>query len=211
MINSPQEPDERAPTRDSFLARLRALDADTWAELDRRYRVMIAARARGAGLNEADAQDVVQNVFAAMAQNPPGPSPRPGSFRAWIRELTRWKITDRLREVGRLKARHVDGGFRDTSTDPIQGVPAPDEFSRGWDRELDQHLHDLALDRVARKVRPKAFQAFQLTQYQGWEPSRVAKELGMATATVYVQRFRVLKRMEEELALLCAEVDSPPR
>lgn len=196
-----------APTRDSYLARLREMDQDTWSDLDRRFRIMVVNRARQAGLSEADAQDVAQNVFAAMAQNPPGPSPRTGSFRAWIRELTRWRIADRLREVGRQQARHIHREGPESAVNAIDALPADDEFARTWDGELDRHLREVALDRVARQVRPKALQAYQLTEQQGWEPSRVARELGISMATVYVQRFRVRKKLEKIWATLVAEVE----
>ncbi len=88
----------------------------------------------------------------------------------------------------------------------IDALPADDEFARTWDGELTA-APEVALDRVARQVRPKALQAYQLTEQQGWEPSRVARELGISMATVYVQRFRVRKKLEKIWATLVAEVE----
>lgn len=183
------------------------MDPDGWEELYRRYRQMIEHRATGAGLGRADAEDVVQAVFTAIARTPPGPSRRPGEFRAWICEQTRWRIIDKLREVHRVPIPADAPAGADPEQSPIGRVPAADEFSRQWNEELARHVREVALRRIAAEITPEHLQIYQLTEEQGWPIRRVAAQFHVASATVYVIRHRVGARLREIAATILAELD----
>lgn len=206
-------PGESDPTRESFLVRLRDKDPDGWEELYRRYRDMILRRARAAGLNEADAEDVVQMVFASVARHPPGPSERAGSFRAWMREQTRWRITDRLREAGRRQAHaaHPEPADPEPMPGPLDTLEAKDEFAQQWDSEFARHVHELAVGRLLKDVTAEHYQIYQLAEEQDWPVGRVARHFNLATATVYVVRHRVGIRLKGLIAEILAEIDDAGR
>lgn len=197
---------EADATRQSFLERLRGMDPKGWEELYRRYRQMIIARAMRAGLNPADAEDVVQTVFAAVAKNPPGPSPRTGAFRAWLREQTRWRITDKLREAGRHGVAPMPSEAEGL-TGPLDTLAADDDFARHWDAEFARHVHEVAQRRLAAEVSAEHLQIYQLTEEQGWSVSRVARQFRIAAATVYVVRHRVGSRLKAHVAAILRELD----
>ena len=56
--------------------------------------------ARKAGLTDGEAQEVVQEVIISVAQKTPnfGYVSAKGSFKAWMRTLICWRISDKLRK-----------------------------------------------------------------------------------------------------------------
>src|SRR5438876_10723498 len=89
------------PTRASLLARLKDWqDQSSWREFFDIYWKLIYGVARKAGLNDAEAQDVVQETMASVAKHMPTfkYDPAVGSFKAWLLKMTRWRITDQLRK-----------------------------------------------------------------------------------------------------------------
>ncbi|MEI6357591.1 MAG: hypothetical protein WCP53_10900 [Verrucomicrobiota bacterium] len=68
------------PTRQSLLSRLRSWDAqDSWREFFETYWRLIFDTASKAGLDEASAQDVVQETIIAVAKQMPRTARRPAS------------------------------------------------------------------------------------------------------------------------------------
>ncbi len=74
-------------TRPSLLVRLRdSKDERAWSEFVELYDPLIHQLAKRRGLQEADAQDLAQEVFRAVARAIERfqPDPALGSFRAWL-------------------------------------------------------------------------------------------------------------------------------
>src|SRR5215471_17178576 len=92
-----------ASTPVSLLERLRRPDdVAAWSRFVRLYAPLLFDWARGTGLQEADAADLVQDVFGVLVEQMPHFQYRPGgSFRAWLRTvlLNRWRELQRKRRV----------------------------------------------------------------------------------------------------------------
>jgi len=56
--------------------------------------------ARKAGLTDGEAQEVVQDVIRAVEQQTPnlGDDAAKGLFKGWLLQVTRWRISDKLRK-----------------------------------------------------------------------------------------------------------------
>src|SRR6185436_3555024 len=94
-------PDEIIPTRASLLSRLRNWDdQQSWQRFFELYWKLIYSVARKAGLSDPEAQDVVQETIISVARHMPSfrYDPELGSFKAWLMQLTRWRIMDELRK-----------------------------------------------------------------------------------------------------------------
>src|SRR2546423_58675 len=94
-------------TRSSLLNRLKDWeDKASWKDFFDTYWKLIYGVARTAGLNDAEAQDVVQETIIAVAQKMPNfkYDSSAGSFKAWLMQLTRWRITDQFRKKQYEKA-----------------------------------------------------------------------------------------------------------
>src|SRR3954469_4889676 len=80
-----------AKTRVALLGRIGSApgDDDAWADFVERYGGKIYGWCRAWGLQEADAQDVTQEVFANLAVRMQQFQYNPdGSFRAWLKTVT---------------------------------------------------------------------------------------------------------------------------
>src|ERR1043166_7611617 len=89
------------PTRHSLLKRLKVLEnQESWQEFFETYWSLIYSTATRSGLNDAEAQDVVQETVICVVRSMPkfDYDPGIGSFKAWLRKLTRWRILDHLRK-----------------------------------------------------------------------------------------------------------------
>ena len=98
-----QKQREWAPTRSSLLERLRVWnDHETWRLLFETYWKLIYGVALKGGLTAAEAQDVVQETMISVAKHMPTfeYDPAIGSFKTWLLNMTRWRITDQLRKRG---------------------------------------------------------------------------------------------------------------
>src|SRR5207253_305739 len=94
-------------TSASLLERLRRPgDQEAWAQFVRLYTPLLYYWARRAGLQQQDASDLVQDVFAVLFRKlPEFTYDRGRSFRGWLRTVTlnRWR-SDRRRLAGQRRA-----------------------------------------------------------------------------------------------------------
>ena len=92
--------DELTATRTTLLQRLKNWqDQSSWQDFFDTYWKLIYSGALKAGLNEAEAQEVVQETMISVAKHMPTfeYDRAIGSFKAWLLTMTRWRITDQLR------------------------------------------------------------------------------------------------------------------
>src|SRR6266571_8826595 len=93
--------EDLAPTRHSLLRRLKDCeDQASWQEFFNLYWKLIYGVALKAGLNDAEAQDVVQETIMTVAKNLKNfqVGSERGSFKSWLLQTTRWRIADQFRK-----------------------------------------------------------------------------------------------------------------
>ncbi len=207
----PMQPDDGdfLPTRQSLLSRLRSWrNEESWQEFFDTYGRLIYRMAVKAGLSDAEAQDVVQETIILVARKMPGfkYDPALGSFKSWLRLLTRRRIEKQLKKrmpgmraasIGR--AALTADETRRTST--IDSFPDPKGFDleAQWDLEWEINLEQAALARVKRQVKPKQYQMFDLYAIKRWPVRDVARSLGVTVAHVYVIKHRIGAMLKREL------------
>src|SRR5437016_14532682 len=94
------KPDDSVQTRWSLIGRLKNLDdQQSWQDFFDAYWKLIYSVALKAGLNDSEAQDVVQETVISVAKKMPEfkADPAAGSFKSWLLTLPPWPITDQLR------------------------------------------------------------------------------------------------------------------
>jgi RNA polymerase sigma factor (sigma-70 family) len=190
-------------TRPSLLFRLRDWeDGTSWAEFYRLYRRFVYGLATRSGLNHTEAEDVVQDVFRHVAEKIGEFEARPnkGAFRRWLMNQTRWRISDKFRERQR-GSNEVLAANPLEATAPGQTLPNQDgpQEDDPWENEWQHHVLDAAMERLARRVPAKHFQAFELYSRQGWPVRQVARELGLSSAAVYLYNHRLTKQLRTEV------------
>jgi RNA polymerase sigma-70 factor (ECF subfamily) len=192
-------------TRASLLARLGdPHDRAAWQQFVALYGRLVYAFARQHGLQDADAADLTQDVFLAVArtagrwQYDAGR----GSFRGWLYGVTRNQFARFLR---RRQSQPVGSGDSNAhqrlAEEPSPG-PDPDA---AWEQEFQQQAFRLAAAAVQGHFAPTTWQAFWRTAVEGRAAAVVAAELGLSVGAVYVARSRVLARLVEHIQEMQAE------
>jgi RNA polymerase sigma-70 factor (ECF subfamily) len=89
----------------SLLQRVRVRDARAWDRLLALYRPLVWTWCQRGGMRPDDAADVIQEVFLAVASGVDEfRRVGEGSFRSWVRGITRHKLLDFYRRQGRQPA-----------------------------------------------------------------------------------------------------------
>lgn len=185
----------------TLLGRLRDSPADeaAWSEFVARYGPHVAAWCRQWGLQEADAQDVAQDVLLALVKQMGSFVYRQGGkFRAWLKTVAYRTWCDLLERRGR-----PGGGSGDSAVlQLLHSVPAREDFLARLDEAHSRELLGLAMTAVRRRVQPQTWEAFRLLTLERLPGARVAELLGMKPGTVFVASCRVEKLLREELGRL---------
>ena len=122
----------------SLLERLRdPVDAAAWGRFVGLYTPLLFFWARRAGLQDADASDLVQEVLTVLFRKLPGFNyQRDGSFRGWLRTV----VVNKWREHRRRKSLSL-APFGDATAD----IAGPDDFAELEEQEYRRHLVHQAL------------------------------------------------------------------
>jgi RNA polymerase sigma factor (sigma-70 family) len=197
------------PTRRTLLSRLKRWDdSEGWRQFFEQYGRLIHGAALRAGLNEAEAQDVVQETIIIVAKKLPlfHYDPALGSFKSWLLQITRHRIDKQFKKrlPVAVTRTHKDGPDTSTRTATWARLADPKgcDLEAMWDAEWEKNLWDLALARVKAQFRPAQFQMFDLYVLKEWPVKDVARALGVSSAHVYVMKHRVGARIRAELRVL---------
>jgi RNA polymerase sigma factor (sigma-70 family) len=192
-------------TRASLLGRLRNWeDSASWEEFTRTYWQLIYNVARGAGLPDPDARDVVQETLVGVAKKVHEfeSNPELGTFRSWLLNLTRWRIADHFRKQPPVAAQASNEANPTDRTPTIERVPDPAQIEALWDIEWRKNLFETAVARLSRRVNPKHAQIFELYSVRQWPAAKVARELGVRVIQVYLVHHRLTGQLKKEIAYL---------
>lgn len=177
-------------TSQSLLEQVRTNDVVGWRRLTAIYGPLVYEWSRRAGLQSADAADIVQDVFRTVHANLSqfqirGPK---SSFRGWLRTVHRSRMVDHLRRNGKeLALGSGDAKIAQATNDP------------DVEQEEIRLLVDRALNVIRDDFSEQTWEAFTRLAFANQRPRDVAQELGMKPTAVCMSRARVLKRLRETL------------
>ena len=187
---------------------LRAI-ADTgneaaWRRLFDLYAGFVYSIARSKGLNDSDADDIVQIVFCDLARKLPTFTydREKGHFRSYLTGLVSWRVMDRLRYGKRdveLKANFLEEARTTTTAND-------DAFS---EREWQATAMEKALQRMKSDSRPEHYAAFVASAVEGQDMETVMKLYGLSRDNLYQIRARLTEKLRETVTKVLAEMDSP--
>jgi len=190
-------------TSSSLIERVRSHDQDAWRRLVRLYGPLVAHWLKRAGLQSADAADVLQDVFQAVAQgigkfhkDQPG-----GTFRGWLRGITRFKIADHFRRRGVEPA----GAGGSDAARWLEQVPDVEDDSSGDDEDALRQLRLRAFELVEAEFEPQTWRLFWGMAAEGRSAQEVAERFGATAAAVRMAKSRVMRRLRQEFEGLTAE------
>jgi RNA polymerase sigma-70 factor, ECF subfamily len=185
-------------TSRGLIERARARDPRAWERMVALYAPLVLHWCRQWGLREDDAADVFQDVFQSVASHLAGfrRDPSGGTFRGWLRTITRNKVNDAMRRR-RREPIGVGGSEAQAQLTQFPERPAPDEDGSG-DAAVSALLRR-GLELIRDEFEARTWQAFWLTAVEGRAPKDVAAELGMSGGAVRVAKSRVLHRLRAAL------------
>lgn len=184
-------------TRASLLVRLRdPHDADAWGQFVALYAPVIYGFARKRGLQDADAADLMQEVFRSVA----GAAGQldydraRGTFRGWLYTITRNKIFTFLES----QARRERGTGDSAAQKRLEEEASRDgEGNQDWDQEYERRAFTWAAEQVRGEFQEATWQAFWLTAVEGQGAREAGQRVGLSPGAVYVAKSRVLARLRE--------------
>jgi RNA polymerase sigma-70 factor (ECF subfamily) len=204
MSSDPPNADELIPTRDSLLSRLKDWRDDaSWRDFFNTYWKLVYGVALKAGLTEQEAEEVVQETVITVARRIGEFKYDPAvcSFKTWLLNLTRWRIVDQLRKRrpnGAHSRSPADAGARTAMIERVAD-PAALSLDAVWDEEWQQQILAAAIQSVKRRVKPEHYQVFHLCVFKEWPVKKVAGELGVSAAQVYLAKHRVASLLKKEV------------
>jgi RNA polymerase sigma-70 factor (ECF subfamily) len=189
-------------TRPSLLLRLRnPEDTAAWAEFVEVYEPLIYRLAQNKGLQDADAQDLCQDVFRAVASAIErwDPDPAKGRFRGWLFRITRNLLVNFLAD----RRRQAVGSGSSSILELLEAQPAQDAKAEAeFAVEFKRRAFRWAADQVKKDFADTTWQAFWNTGVENRPIASVADELGLSVGAVYIARTRVLARLRERVSSL---------
>jgi RNA polymerase sigma-70 factor (ECF subfamily) len=181
----------------SLLARLRRPgDEAAWQRFVALYTPLLYFWARRADLNGADAEDLVQDVFAVLVRELPKFDYDQGeSFRGWLRTIAMNRCRDLFRRRGRLGAALAAQADDAARTDGESSDPAQ------WlaESEYRSQLVGRALELMREEFEEPTWRACYECTVNERAAADVAAELGLTVNAVYVAKSRVLRRLRQQL------------
>ncbi len=192
---------ESPATRHSLIVKLRdPADSDAWGEFLTLYEPLVYRLGRLKGLQDADARDLCQEVFHAVARSVDRWEPGRGSFRGWLSRIARNLLINFL-----TRRQHQSRGSGATSVrDLLEAQPALDASATAlFEAEHERRLFQWAAEDIRGEFTPATWQAFWRTALEDRPPGEVAVELGLSVGSVYVARSRVLSRLRRRIKQLC--------
>jgi RNA polymerase sigma factor (sigma-70 family) len=185
----------------TLLGRLSRLPYDqaAWGDFVARYGRQIHHWCRRWELRQADAEDVTQMVLLILARRMRTFAYDPaGSFRAWLKTVTQRAIGDFL-EAQENASR---GNGQNSVLHVIENMEARQDLEQRLAEEFDLELLEEARARVRLRVEPTTWRAYRLMMERGWSGARVAAELGLKVAAVFVYAGRVRAKLQAEIRRL---------
>ncbi|MHC4403826.1 MAG: RNA polymerase sigma factor [Planctomycetota bacterium] len=194
--------DEIPKTRASLLVRIcDPQDERAWTEFLEIYEPLVYRLARRRGFQHADAVELCQEVFSAVASaiGRWQPDPARGRFRAWLFRIARNLMINWL-----ARERRRTRGTGDTDVkDLLEQQPARgDEDSALFDLEYKRQTFRWAAEQIRGRFRRATWEAFWLSSVEGEPIDKVARQFGMTPGAVYIARSRVMARLRETIERL---------
>ena len=131
--------------------------------------------------------------------------PKKGRFRAWFGTVTVNQINTHFAkkkrrseavETNRLESINSEKGSHEQYEDP----------DSHWIQIFSEQVFETACGRVRGEFKEVTWACFEAAWLKNESPQEIAKRFGIRVHTVYVNKSRVLKRLEQEVQVLAEDL-----
>jgi RNA polymerase sigma-70 factor (ECF subfamily) len=186
--------DDIPDTRDSLLIRVaNSRDQGAWEQFARIYRPVVYNVARMRGLQDADAQDVAQQVLIAVSRALPTWQRRDETtlFRHWLCRIARNAAINAMTRQPRDLAMGGDAGRAEADRQVDDDLDS--QIEREYRRQMFRHAAVIVRSRADEIT----WRAFALTMIDGLTISEAACQLNKSEAVIYAARSRIMRRLRD--------------
>jgi RNA polymerase sigma-70 factor (ECF subfamily) len=191
--------DEPDLTSSTLLGRLMRHpdDAEAWRRFVHRYGPPIRAWCKARRLQEADVDDISQDVLlrcrgAIVSQRYDRSR---GRFRAYLRKIVENALNTFFEERRRQEATAAG----EEALRLLDGLEARQDLLERLEKELDLEALEIARQRVRQRVEPTTWEVFRLLTEEKLTGPEVAQKMGLKVSSVYPIRHKVVSLLREEL------------
>jgi len=187
-------------TRASLIVKIAdAQDAQAWEEFARLYQPVVYRLARRRGFQDADAEELVQEVMLAVARAVErwDPNAGRGRFRFWLHRIARNLMINFLT---RRKYQVWGTGKSDAQQMLEAECESDSAVTQMFEIEYRREAFRVAARHVQAAVNEKTWQAFLLSTIDDLPVGEVARQLGMSVGSVYIARSRVMARLRRAVS-----------
>lgn len=172
-------------------------DEASWLEFMGIYQPVVYRLARRRGMQDADSQDIVQQVFASIARSLDGWKPAVDGppFRAWLTTIARNAITTAL-----TRRRPDQGSGSSSVAEALDKLPSAEETETELMSEARREIVRWAAEQIRKEFSELTWDIFWQTAMQEISAAEVSKMTGKSLGAIYVARHRVLSRLKEKIA-----------
>jgi len=185
-------------TNHSLISRVKNLgDGVSWAEFLRIYQPVVYRMAKRRGLQDADADDVVQQVFVSISRSIDRWEATDGSppFRAWLTTVARNAVTKALTR------RPHDLATGSTSVaELLNAQPDTSELTAELVSEARHEIVLWAAEQIRSEYSAEIWDVFWRTSIDGDSIAKVSSSTGRTVGAIYVARHRIISRLKEKVS-----------
>ncbi len=180
-------------------ALLEPANEPAWAQIDARYRPVIAGLARRLGLRDADAEEVAQQALSEFVR----------VYREGRYDRTRGRLSSWILGIAHNTALRIARTSRKNllpGATILTEMPDEQALRSIWTDERDRTILSRAIGmlRDETSVDDRTLLAFELVALRGVPATEAAAQSGMTVEQVYVAKSRLTKRLREVVQDLTA-------
>lgn len=199
-----------ASTSPSLLLRIRDFgDTGAWQEFVDLYSPIVRSYCLQRQLQPSDTDDIVQDVMAMVSRaiTKFEYDRSKGKFRSWLGTIAANRIRNHLSQQSIRRSRsydeeiNFDGDSGDTATGECYTDP-----DTAWVELFSERVFKYACTRIRPELSDIQWRCFEATWMHDQHAATVAKELQLPIHQIYVNKSRVLKKLEAEIRLLAEEI-----
>ncbi|MDX1929926.1 MAG: sigma-70 family RNA polymerase sigma factor [Pirellulaceae bacterium] len=140
------------------------------------------------------AHEVMLVVFKELGEWQRG---RTGSFRKWLRIVTKYRVHEMLRSNEKFPELLSDAAALERELSDWDNPASL--ASQQWDSEHEKRLLNYAMKIVKQDVEPQTWAAFERYALNGESPKSVAESLNCEINSVYLAKTRITRRLKKEV------------
>lgn len=196
-----------ATTSPSLLLRIRnAQDNGAWREFMDLYSPVIRDYCLRERLQSSDADDIVQDVVSMVSSAIRNfeYDPAKGRFRSWLGTITANRIRNHFAKLSNRNHRSLNG--IDSGASQVSNSQTYVDPDSAWAELFTERVFQVAWTRIRPEISEVQCSCFEATWVRNEDAADVAKSMKIPVHQVYVNKSRVLKRLEAEVRVLAEEI-----